>query len=575
MSRQEDATTTMMIRFTVNNRPLVDTLLQLESFMRRNFGLSHRPELCERKSRPLVVKSDNVHILLDDDKYGRLDAVRLVLINYMYDAYMRLLISERYDIVADLECVGTLTMLWSIARAYKLDNSLAEVTDDVQKFSDKLDNLRRLSNIDILMHESIVFLERQRTVFLSPSSLSLSPSPIIQPSLVHDQWNNSSFLPFLSSSGSLLDHMKTYYNVAHENQLFDHSSHYEDAFIPSYRFCDSRPSPVMNMSRHIGYTMRDNIRGLYRFIAEQIDDSSACPCVVIFNLFIRDNYRMYHSKSLRQSSCVSVVRSDGKCVKLSYMIITNNFPRVNSWFKSINNQLVKKTNKIHIQHLDTFVRMLAQLLSDQAKLTKTSTTAASSSSALSTSLTKGDDANSCVNNDANDDRSPLTSLSMIRKKRTIASAVTAGVSTKDGNGVIETMDQQRKWKERKEQKERKERKKQQEQQEQEQQEQSEQLQLRRRRSGGRNMKKRVVKRSPVARRHRKGGNCQQRKTALLRIAMSDLFNVPRLTDILPVMFNTQYQACEHRNVKRTYEQFRSNDENATLVRLCMNCGKRL
>lgn len=89
------------------------------------------------------------------------------------------------------------------------------------------------------------------------------------------------------------------------------------------------------------------------------------------------------------------------------------------------------------------------------------------------------------------------------------------------------------------------------------------------------MKKRVVKRSPVTRRHRKGGNCQQRKTALLRIAMSDLFNVPRLTDILPVMFNTQYQACEHRNVKRTYEQFRSNDENATLVRLCMNCGKRL
>lgn len=520
--------------------------------MRRNFGLNHRPKLCKKKSRPLVVKSDNVHILLDDDKHGRLDAVRLVLINYMYDAYMRLLISERYDIVTDLECVGTLTMLWSIARAYKLDNSLAEVTDDVQKFSDKLDNLRRLSNIDILMHESIVFLERQRTLFLSPSPL-LS-SPITQPSLVHDQWNNSSFL---LSSGSLLDHMKTYYNVAHENQLFDHSSHYEDAFIPSYRFCDSRPSPVMNMSRHIGYTMRDNIRGLYRFIAEQIDDSSACPCVVIFNLFIRDNYRMYHSKSLRQSSCVSVVRSDGKCVKLSYMIITNNFPRVNSWFKSINNQLVKKTNKIHIQHLDTFVRMLAQLLNDQAKLTKTSTTAASSSSILSSSSTKGDDVNGCVNNRVNDDCSPLTLSSMIRKKRKLGVTVVAGVSTKDGNDGIEMTDQRRKRKEHKEQ-----------------QEQSEQSQLRRRRSGGRVVKKRVVKRSPVARRHRKG-NGQQRKTALFRIAMSDLFNVPRLTDILPVMFNTQYQACEHRNVKRTYEQFRSNDENATLVRLCMNCGKRL
>jgi hypothetical protein len=303
-----------LFRLTPDNIVLVELLLRLELSLRRYFGLergsttTNVPKL-DYIADTLLVQEKNV----SDQVRRQFVIFRMVLINYLYDAYLRLLISDRQTIVFELKNVGTLTFMWSLARARKLDYSLYEVANDVQQFSKKLDNLRHISNIDILMPSSIGFLER---MVRKSEEIDVHRDDLSNPSAV-------------AGSTALLNYMKTYYDVSLECKMFDHANHYDEAFVPSYRFCDST-FPALNMSRNIGNTMGENIRGLYRYISDLVEDPNVCPCVVIFNLFIRDNYRMYHSKSLRQSSFVSIRRTNGTVVKLSYMIVTNLFPRVNS-----------------------------------------------------------------------------------------------------------------------------------------------------------------------------------------------------------------------------------------------------
>lgn len=427
------------LRLDQSNGKLIELLLRLECYVRRVFGLPLTSNEFEFESTLALFSNRS-------DK--QLTISRLVLTNYLYDSYLRLLISGRSNLVQSLDHVGTLTFVWSLNRAFRLDPSLQRSVD-VRQFSEKLDNLRRASNIDILMNDSILFLER---VLHGTSDDGVEPTTTAAVATDTDVERNDA---------ETLNRLKTFYDVELENRLFDHSDHYDEAFVPSYRFCDSRVS-VFNMSRHIGHTMRENIRSLYRYISQLIDDSLACPCVVIFNLFIRDNYRMYHSKSLRQSSFVSVRRSNGDEVKLSYMIVTNNFPRVNSWFKSINNQLVKKSGKNCIQHLDTFVRLMVTLSGKEE-------TSSKSNSSLD-----------------------------VRRKR-----------------------------------------------------------------------------QPLKRLRRQDGTRSQSQRVCARITLSNLYRNVDDVHILSELCNTAYNVCKHVHVERTYEQLRSNDESATLIRLCLDCGKRV
>lgn len=452
------------LRFNLSpdNVVLIELLLRLELYLRRYFGLivDHQSPYCSA-----AIGTDRHTIIL-----------RTVLINYLYDAYLRLLISGRQELVETLCDVGTLTFVWSLARAHKLDTTLQDVADDVHSFSEKLDNLRRISNIDILMPACVAFLEmmavRRRQPGIAPVQANLSTVVM-----------------------SLLNNMKTYYDASMERSMFDHSGHYNEAFVPSYRFCDSI-FPALNMSRHIGNTMRENIRTLYRYISSVVEDDEVCPCVVIFNLFIRDNYRMYHSKSLRQSSFVSIRCSNGKVVKLSYMIVTNLFPRVNSWFKSINNQLVKKTGKIHIQHLDTFVRLIAQLLPCEGESSGSSNSGGSFVSSNNAGSSKRD--------------------VPVKRQSTVA--------------VM---------------------------------------------SSGRKSGERVTVKSSSATVRVTAVVSSTKKRAANRVTLSALYSSTEDVCILANLFNTRYVSCKHERIERLYEQMRSNDESATLVRVCLDCGRRI
>lgn len=509
-----------LLELDPSNRRLIELLLRLECYVRRIFGLP-----VSSTQRELADTLD----LLTDRTSVALNVQRLVLTNYLYDSYLRLLISGRHGFVQSLEYVGTLTFVWSLRRAFRLDPTLRRTTTDIRRFSEKLDDLRRASNIDILMDDSIAFLEAscRRRPTIDATSIDNDDDDIDYNNnsdakkLVDDEatmiattttaiaTTTTTTTPKTINNVETLNRLKTFYDVVAESRLFDHSDHYEEAFVPSYRFCDSRLYSF-NMSRYIGHTMRENIRGLYKYISELIGDSRACPCVVIFNLFIRDNYLMYHSKSLRQSSFVSVRVTDGREIKLGYMIVTNNFPRVNSWFKSINNQLVKKSGKISIQHLDTFVRLMVTLLNDSSSFSSSSLSS-TSSSLLPTSSSSSSSLPLSFSLPLSSSSSSRNNL--CRKKKITASTTRLGIAKVCSRGV----------------------------------------------------------RKPLRRRQQQQQRHQQRTCA--RVTLSTLYRSVDEVYILSDLCNTRYISCKHSRVERTYEQLRSNDESATLIRRCLDCGR--
>jgi len=93
-------------------------------------------------------------------------------------------------------------------------------------------------------------------------------------------------------------------------------------------------------------------------------------------MFVRDYFRVYHSKSLPQTSFIQIYDSkNGNSIKISYMLIANRFPKISQWFNSINNQFVKKTGYARVIHIDNYVRLISRsceavLASFKKQLTK-------------------------------------------------------------------------------------------------------------------------------------------------------------------------------------------------------------
>lgn len=545
-----------LLRLDPANEKLIELLLRLECYVRRVFGLPLTSTETEFQSTLKLFSNSGYN--------EQLTISRLVFTNYLYDSYLRLLISGRSNLVQSFDHVGTLTFVWSLNRACRLDPSLRQAVD-VRQFSEKLDNLRRASNIDILMDDSIMFLERAFNDIRNRSG---------------DECTND-IDAVDRNDVDTLNRMKTFYDVELENRLFDHTDHYDEAFVPSYRFCDSRLL-AFNMSRYIGHTMRENIRSLYRYISRLIDDPHACPCVVIFNLFIRDNYRMYHSKSLRQSSFVSVRRTNGDEIKLGYMIVTNNFPRVNSWFKSINNQLVKKSGKNCIQHLDTFVRLMVVLSGQYSNDVVPSQNRGGGLSLLSSSnvqrrvgsdkwwrrksvkrlsgkryVDNGNDGGNETDKDSDDfvDRNNDRNNNSKNNNFNICSNDDNGDDDDDVNFKNNKFD-------------------------------NNDINFNKKYNVKRRNKKNISENCKGNKNMGKLKTCRKKRCQPLRsqlqqqrlgtrITLSNLYRNVDDVYILSELCNTAYNSCKHLHVERTYEQLRSNDESATLIRLCLDCGKHV
>lgn len=210
----------------------------------------------------------------------------------------------------------------------------------------------------------------------------------------------------------MLNLFQTLYRFRLDARLSDHSNHYDESFVPFFRFpydasssassnsssTSSRPLTYnrlnalsfASMSRFVGGTMRKNIRLLYDYIWEIVGSSESrefCPCVIIYNIFIRDYFRIFHSRSLSptnyvllyddfteesglnatggncESLDVGVFKTNSKKIrKISYVQLSNKFPRVSQWFRSINNQFVKKNGFSRIFKLSDYVELFETAL---------------------------------------------------------------------------------------------------------------------------------------------------------------------------------------------------------------------
>lgn len=212
----------------------------------------------------------------------------------------------------------------------------------------------------------------------SPSTQSTRRLSVHQEDVSEIQDSSSTSI-FLASI-KMLNLFQSLYRFRLDLKMFDHSRHYDESFIPFFRFpFDSRRQhglaqatrqhsllTFVSMTNFVGNTMRKNIRSLYDYIWTLLGDDETrevCPCVVIYNIFIRDYFRMFHSRSLSPTNFVLVyddhAASDDPCKfrKISYVQLSNRFPRVSQWFRSINNQFVKKNGFSRIFKLNDYIEL--------------------------------------------------------------------------------------------------------------------------------------------------------------------------------------------------------------------------
>lgn len=492
--------------FVSNDASLIETLCSLELYVRRYF----------------LLPIDHVRV---EPKIDRLaNGLETVLVNYIYDCYIRFCLADFSDLVEQYPWIGTTAFLWSLNLAERLDVSLNDRTSklDLSYLSFRLNELRRLTNFDVLSPQAISFFRECCEKYVSTCIERYGENCVTGTYEKNDRSacgsshvkNDTGVFrtdSCVKRDNNWLDVFKTRYDVRAENRLFDHSKHTEEAFVPFFRFC-GREVTAMNMSRHIGQTMRENVRKLYRYVSSIINDQSACPCIVIFNLFVRDMFRMFHSKSLRQTSYVSVVKSNGEIVLVSYVLLTNTSPRVHSWFKSINNHVVKKTGTTSIFNVDMYVSSMLNVSRVERDVSETVRFVSKR-----TSLSRQKNRSSVV----------------VDSPKNVANNNTAIVSSEVGK------------------------------------------------------KKRInalVKPKRLDRRAADGGRSLRSKRSRVDVVVkkknerkiiSHFYPKVSCFDLARTLFSSAYVTCKHLQIKRTYEQFRSNDESATLVRICLDCNQRL
>lgn len=385
--------TRLPVAAAVNLRKYILDKCQLcESRLRNYFGIdaaNWQGSDCINQSQRLT---DNISERILD----------VQLTNFLYDTYLRLLMSTyRYILIAyefPVSVCLSLALakfkgriaLWPLIShrmaenvSFKLTRSIdLAVLPEVALAFDELtlifDAARKNGSMLFLDPLLAEYIEKLPDI-ASPCNVTPKPLPDMiardyqdetESFTLQDQNDNddkkrlpSAEIPPAHFQVRWLSVMQTLYRPRFDNLLVDHTDHHERAYIPVYRFGDDRVAS-MSMASYIGNTMRRNIRMLYDFINMQLAtlscESYVCPCVVIFNLFVRDHFRVYHSKSLPQTSFIQMYDDKtGKSIKISYMLIANKFPKIAQWFNSINNQFIKKTGYARILQIDAYTRLIS------------------------------------------------------------------------------------------------------------------------------------------------------------------------------------------------------------------------
>lgn len=195
------------------------------------------------------------------------------------------------------------------------------------------------------------------------------------------------FLDRSEHSGTLTDrqmrNFRTLYRFRLDNLLHDHRLHYKQGYLPFYRFGRHK-----SFSDAVGNTMKQNIRRLYDLVGklldeQQMNDCFVCPCVILYNLFIRDNFRLFSLASTQHFNYVRILDDKtGRSAVISYVQLSNVFPQILQWFPNINNQYIKKYDSHSSKKLQYYLLLLLETSRANSNKNDNNNVASLSSSSL-------------------------------------------------------------------------------------------------------------------------------------------------------------------------------------------------
>lgn len=334
---------------------------------------------------------------------------------------------------------------------------------------------------------------------------------------------------------------RTLYRFRYDNRLQDHSHHYQQAFIPFYRF-----SKHKNFSQAVGNTMKRNIRLLYDYVRGLTGDLEVCPCIVLYNLFIRDNFRLFSLVSMQHFNYVRILDDRTKQQRvITYVELTNQFPQISQWFPSINNQYVKKYGPHTCRKLRYYVNLTCEGV--LRNVSGGGCEAGGEGAAYRVSLFSNDD--------------EFTIEAKRKKYGTKGKGETSGTACgTDGEGGTRSKAAS-----------------------------STIATTNAKRTTTANRKRKTAAANVITRKKGNANISAANGGVYKKIRLEHLFAKTRKdstasprndtsicdTHILDKLFRSNYVDCKHPNLVRVYVQLRSGDESATLVVRCSACGKRL
>jgi DNA-directed RNA polymerase subunit M/transcription elongation factor TFIIS len=341
---------------------------------------------------------------------------------------------------------------------------------------------------------------------------------------------------------------RTLYRFRIDNKLQNHANHYQQSFLPFYRFSRNK-----NFSQAVGNTMKRNIRLLYDHVRKLVGNPDVCPCIVLYNLFIRDNFRLFSLVSMQHFNYVRLYDDQTNEEKIiSYVELTNVFPQISQWFPNINSQYVKKYGPHAFHKLRFYVSLMVSAADEEHTVSYNRHGAVrASNDSRKTACIKAE--SSATGASTSNPIKESSSFDVFKKWR--KSKINKPTAVSQGSRVLKK--QQRNYSGGKRVR-------------------LEQLFLQCRGGGTSDFTSTIHSSDPstTSEPHSRDSNDRrvEHSAGARPYGNSGNGNGALLLDKL---FRSNYVDCKHTNVIRFYVQLRSGDESGTLILRCALCGKRL
>lgn len=138
-----------------------------------------------------------------------------------------------------------------------------------------------------------------------------------------------------------MESVRSVYRWSVDAAITDHRDHRRLAYVPFRRFVSQ------NFANRCGTVTKLKIQRVYDVISELLRNSEVCPCVIIYNLFVRDIYCVLNMRHNSQYNYVRVFtgsNNESPTILVSYVEISDLMENTPRLFRTINSQRLRRTS---------------------------------------------------------------------------------------------------------------------------------------------------------------------------------------------------------------------------------------